>query len=283
MNFQEIVRKLDVYWKAYGCSLVYPYTSELGAGTLHPATSISVLAGKNNMVAYVQPVIRPSDGRYGENPNRLYQHHQYQVVIQPSKPSLVDDYLLSLEEIGLSRNDFDIRFLEDDWENPSIGASGLGWEVSCNGMEITQFTYMQQVGGIECPAVPGEIAYGIERIAMVLQSVDSVYDLVWDDSGTTYGDVFLEREREFSALSFEYHDVNFLFSEFENDEKMCSLMVERGFPMAAYDFCIKASHALNLLESRGVIGVNERTAYILRVRKMANMCCNSYIQLYRAA
>ncbi|MCU7611184.1 glycine--tRNA ligase subunit alpha [Anaplasma capra] len=283
MNFQDIIRKLDDYWKAYGCILMHPYTSELGAGTLHPATSISILSGKDNMVAYVQPVIRPSDGRYGKNPNRLYQHHQYQVIIQPSRSTLLDDYLLSLEAIGLSKNDFDVRFIEDDWENPSIGAFGFGWEVSCNGMEITQFTYMQQVGGIECQTIPGEIAYGIERIAMVLQEVDNVYDLKWDETGIKYGEIFLDREREFSTLSFEYYDVDFLISRFENSERMCATMVEKNLPIAGYDFCIQASHVLNLLESRGVVGVNERASYILRVRKMANMCCDSYIKLYRVA
>ncbi|WP_042893092.1 glycine--tRNA ligase subunit alpha [Anaplasma marginale] len=283
MNFQSIIRKLDDYWKDYGCAIMYPYTSELGAGTLHPATSISVLSGKETMVAYVQPVIRPSDGRYGQNPNRLYQHHQYQVIVQPSRSTLVDDYLKSLEIIGISKNDFDIRFIEDDWENPSIGASGLGWEVSCNGMEITQFTYMQQVGGVDCTTIPGEIAYGLERIAMVLQDVDSVYEIAWDDTGVKYGDIFLAREKEFSALSFEYYDIEFLLSRFENSEKMCALMVEKDLPLAGYDFCIQASHMLNIIESRGAIGVNERASYILRVRKMANMCCEAYIKLYRTA
>ena len=276
-----MVRQLECFWREYGCSVLFPYSSELGAGTFHPATSMAVLSGRKNMVAYVQPVIRPCDGRYGDNQNRLYQHHQYQVIVQPSTPTLKDDYLLSLESIGIDRHNFDIRFLEDDWENPSIGAFGLGWEVCCNGMEITQFTYMQQVGGMSCPTIPGEIAYGLERIAMVLQGVENVYDLEWDSNGVTYGDIFKNNEREFSALAFECFDIDFLLNSFENNEMMCLRMVENGLPLAGYDFCIKASHLLNLLESRGVIGVNERASYIFRVRKMVNMCCESYVSLYR--
>ncbi|UQD54235.1 glycine--tRNA ligase subunit alpha [Anaplasma phagocytophilum] len=283
MNFQSIVRNLERYWEDYGCSIVHPYTTELGAGTLHPATSLEVLSGKNTMVAYVQPVIRPCDGRYGNNPNRLYQHHQYQVIIQPSRTTLRDDYLRSLEKIGISTTDFDIRFIEDDWENPSIGAYGYGWEVSCNGMEITQFTYMQQVGGIECSVIPGEIAYGLERIAMVLQGVDNVYDIVWNSAGVKYGEIFKDREREFSALSFEHYDTDFLVHSFEKNEEICLVMVQNDLPIAGYDLCLKASHILNLLEARGVIGVNERASYILRVRKMTNMCCQSYVKLYKVA
>ncbi|MFV9838422.1 MAG: glycine--tRNA ligase subunit alpha [Aaplasma endosymbiont of Hyalomma asiaticum] len=283
MNFQDIVRHLEDYWRSYGCTLVYPYTSELGAGTLHPSTALEVLSGKETMVAYLQPVIRPCDGRYGDNPNRLFQHHQYQVIVQPSRTSLRDDYLRSLEKIGMSTKDFDIRFLEDDWENPSIGAYGFGWEVSCNGMEITQFTYMQQMGGIECDMIPGEIAYGLERIAMVLQGVDNVYDIEWDGSGKKYGQIFKDREKEFSELAFEHHDTNFLIECFEKSEEMCKKMVDRDIPIAGYDFCVKASNILNLLESRGVVGVNERASYILRVRKMTNMCCQSYVKLYKVA
>ncbi|MDB1135476.1 glycine--tRNA ligase subunit alpha [Candidatus Anaplasma sp. TIGMIC] len=283
MNFQDIVRNLEKFWEEYGCTILYPYSSELGAGTLHPATSMEVLSGKKNMVAYLQPVVRPCDGRYGDNQNRLYQHHQYQVIVQPSSLSLRDDYLRSLELIGISTKDFDIRFIEDDWENPSIGAHGFGWEVSCNGMEITQFTYMQQVGGIDCELIPGEIAYGLERIAMVLQEKDTVYDIEWNNSGVVYGDIFKNREREFSALSFEHYDTSFLIDSFEKSEKMCETMVENDVPIAGYDFCVKASHILNLLEARGVIGVNERASYILRVRKMTNMCCKSYVKLYKVA
>ena len=283
VNFQEIVRKLERFWGDYGCAVVYPYTTEVGAGTLHPATAMDVLLEKNLKVAYLQPVIRPCDGRYGENPNRLYQHHQYQVIIQPSTTTLRDDYLASLEAIGICKNSFDIRFLEDDWENPSIGAHGLGWEVSCNGMEITQFTYMQQVGGLDCNVIPGEIAYGLERIAMVLQGVESVYEIAWNDAGVKYGEIFCNREREFSSLSFEHYDTDFLVQSFDKNEEMSKKMVEHGCPIAGYDCCLKASHILNLLEARGVIGVNERASYILRVRSMANYCCSSYVRLYKTA
>ncbi|WP_169192813.1 glycine--tRNA ligase subunit alpha [Anaplasma platys] len=283
MNFQEIVRRLETFWRDYGCATVYPYTAELGAGTLHPATALDVLLEKNTMVAYLQPVIRPCDGRYGENPNRLYQHHQYQVIVQPAPSSLRDDYLASLEAIGISTTNFDIRFLEDDWENPSIGAHGLGWEISCNGMEITQFTYMQQVGGIDCNIIPGEIAYGLERIAMVLQEVESVFDIKWNEEGKKYGEIFGHREREFSVLSFEHGNTDFLVESFEKNEELCKKLVENGCPTAGYDCCLKASHLLNLLEALGVIGVNERASYILRVRSMANSCCSSFVRLYKTA
>lgn len=283
MNFQEIVRRLEEFWSSYGCAIVYPYTSELGAATLHPATSMDVLLERNTKVAYLQPVIRPCDGRYGNNPNRLYQHHQYQVIIQPSHTKMRDDYLASLEAVGIEQKNFDIRFLEDDWENPSIGAHGLGWEVSCNGMEITQFTYMQQVGGIDCKVVPGEIAYGLERIAMVLQGVDSIYEITWNSEGVKYGEIFLTREREFSVLSFEHYDTDFLLDSFEKNEALCKRMVEKKCPVAGYDCCLKASHILNLLEARGVIGVNERASYILRVRSMANSCCAAYVKQYKTA
>nr|WP_045171234.1 glycine--tRNA ligase subunit alpha [Ehrlichia minasensis] len=280
VNFQSIIKNLQNYWEDYGCTIFQPYTSELGAATLHPATSMIAISKKPSKLAYVQPVIRPCDGRYGDNPNRLYQHHQYQVLIKPSSTDLQSNYLKSLEKIGISIETHDIKFIEDDWENPSIGAWGLGWEVTCNGMEITQFTYMQQVGGVECSLVPGEIAYGLERIAMIIQKVDNVYKILWDDNGTTYGDVFKQREYEFSKLALDYYDVDILFKQFNEAEQVCVSLIEKKLPLAAYDICTKASHILNLLESRGVIGVNERASYILRVRKLANLCCSLYTQCH---
>ncbi|KJV69379.1 glycine--tRNA ligase subunit alpha [Candidatus Neoehrlichia procyonis] len=276
MNFQNIIKTLQDYWEDYGCTTLHPYTSEVGAATLHPATSITAISNTSAKLSYIQPVIRPSDGRYGKNPNRLYQHHQYQVIIKPSCSTLQNDYLKSLEKIGISTKKYDIKFIEDDWENPSIGAWGLGWEVSCNGMEITQFTYMQQIGGIECSLISGEIAYGLERIAMIVQNIDNVYDITWNDSGITYGQIFKQREYEFSCLSLDYYNIDFLFEQFKKNEEMCVFLIEKNLPLAAYDLCIKTSHILNLLDSRGVIGVNERAAYILRVRKLASLCCNLY-------
>ncbi len=277
VNFQDIVKALEDYWRSYGCIIIYPYTSEVGAGTLHPATVMSAIDNKSAKIAYIQPVIRPADGRYGSNPNRLYQHHQYQVMIKPSVTNLQDLYLQSLLELGISAQDHDIKFIEDDWENPSIGAWGLGWEVTCNGMEVTQFTYIQQVGGIDCNSIPGEIAYGLERLAMHVQKVDSVYDIVWNDSGVTYGDIFKQREYEFSKLALDYCDTEVLNQQFSDAEKLCKFLIENNMPMAAYDQCIKASHLLNLLDAQGSLGVNERAVHIARVRELAKHCCRLYV------
>lgn len=283
MDFQNIIKVLEGYWQKYGCLITCPYTSEVGAGTLHPATVMSAIGDKPAKIACVQPVIRPADGRYGQNPNRLYQHHQYQVIIKPSVDNLQDLYLKSLLELGVSTKNYDIKFIEDDWENPSIGACGLGWEVTCNGMEITQFTYIQQIGGIDCSIIPGEIAYGLERLAMRVQRVDNVYDIKWDTSGVTYGDIFKQRELEFSKLALDYYDTEVLSQQFLDAEKLCLSLVENNMPIAAYDQCIKASHLLNLLDARGYLGVNERAVYIARVRELAKHCCKLYMDNLNAS
>ncbi|WP_395461505.1 glycine--tRNA ligase subunit alpha [Wolbachia endosymbiont (group A) of Therophilus tumidulus] len=277
MNLQSIIKELQDFWASEGCVILHPYTSEVGAGTLHPATIMSAIDTKPAKIAYLQPVIRPADGRYSDNPNRLYQHHQYQVIIKPSGNNLQDVYLDSLKVLGISTEKYDIKFVEDDWENPSVGASGLGWEVTCNGMEVTQLTYIQQVGGIDCKMIPGEAAYGLERLAMCIQGVDNVYDIIWNDNGVTYGDIFKQREYEFSYLALDYYDTKVVQQQFEDTEKLCKFLIEKELPMAAYDQCIKTSHLLNLLDARGVLGVNERTAYIGRVRELTKKCCELYM------
>lgn len=278
LSFQGIIFALHQFWAGQGCVVMEPYTTEVGAGTLSPATTLRALGSKPWNVAYVQPSIRPGDGRYGDNPNRLYQHHQYQVILKPSPDNIQDLYLESLRIIGIDPLKHDIRFVEDDWENPSIGAWGLGWEVWCDGMEITQFTYMQQIGGLECSPIPGELTYGLERLIMYIQGVENVYDLAWNRHGVTYGDVFKQNEREFSAFALEYSDVDMLFRQFNDVEQMCTALVEKDLPLPAYDFCLKASHTLNLLDARGVIGVTERASYLARVRNLAKACCQKWLE-----
>jgi glycyl-tRNA synthetase alpha chain len=226
----------------------------------------------------VQPSIRPKDGRYGENPNRLGHYYQYQVILKPSPDNLQDLYLESMKKIGIDPLEHDIRFVEDDWENPTVGAWGLGWEVWCDGMEISQFTYMQQVGGIDCNPIPGELTYGLERIAMYIQGKESVYDIEWDDNGVTYGDVFKQAEREFSGFCQEHSDTEILFRHFDDYEKECKALLAKNLPLPAYDHALKASHHLNLLDARGVIGVTERAAYIGRVRALAKACCEKWVE-----
>ncbi|MDG7056060.1 MAG: glycine--tRNA ligase subunit alpha [Wolbachia endosymbiont of Meromenopon meropis] len=277
MDLQNIIKELQNFWIGRGCTILHPYTSEVGAGTLHPATIMSAIDTKPTKIAYLQPVIRPADGRYGNSPNRLYQHHQYQVVIKPSGNNLQDVYLSSLNALGISTEKYDIKFVEDDWENPSVGAFGLGWEVICNGMEITQLTYIQQVGGIDCKIIPGEVAYGLERLAMCIQGVSNVYDIIWNSSSTTYGDIFKQREYEFSYLALDYYDTKTVQLQFEHTEKLCQFLIEKKLPVAAYDQCVKTSHLLNLLDARGVLGVNERTVYISRIRELTKKCCELYI------
>lgn len=277
-SFQGIIFALHQFWAEKGCVVMEPYTTEVGAGTLSPATTLRALGPKPWNVAYVQPSIRPGDGRYGDNPNRLYQHHQYQVILKPSPDNIQDLYLESLRVIGVDTLKHDIRFVEDDWENPSIGAWGLGWEVWCDGMEITQFTYMQQIGGIECSPVPGELTYGLERLIMYIQGVENVYDLAWNNNGVTYGDVFKQNEREFSAFALEHSDVEMLLRHFADVEKMSLSLVEKNLPLPAYDYCLKASHLLNLLDARGVIGVTERASYLGRVRNLAKACCQKWLE-----
>ena len=282
ITFQEVILRLQEYWNKQGCALLQPIDIEVGAGTSHTATFLRALGPEPWRAAYVQPSRRPKDARYGENPNRLHQHHQYQVVLKPSPVNIVDLYLGSLRALGIDTSVNDIRFVEDNWENPTLGAWGLGWEVWLNGMEVTQFTYFQQVGGFECDPVPAEITYGLERLAMYIQGVDSVYDLVWsraaDGSVFTYGDVFLENEREFSAYNFEVADTDLLFGEFDRYEKECLRTLEAGLPLPAYDYVLKCSHAFNLLDARGVISATERMGYILRVRTIAKACCKAYLE-----
>lgn len=282
LSFQDIILRLQQYWADQGCVVLQPYDNEVGAGTFHTATTLRSLGPGTWRAAYVQPCRRPTDGRYGENPNRMQHYYQFQVLLKPSPDNVQDLYLNSLRTIGIDVEKHDIRFVEDDWESPTLGAWGLGWEVWLNGMEVTQFTYFQQVGGFECDPVPAEITYGLERLAMYIQGVDSVYDLVWSRSadGTvfTYGDVFLENEREFSAYNFEVADTDLLFGEFDRYEAECLRTLEAGLPLPAYDYVLKCSHAFNLLDARGVISATERMGYILRVRTIAKACCKAYLE-----
>ena len=284
-SFQNIILTLQSFWSNYGCVLLQPYDSEVGAGTFHPATVLRVLGPEPIWkAAYLQPCRRPTDGRYGENPNRLQHYYQFQVIIQPSPEDVQNLYLDSLNAIGLNTKDHDIRFVEDDWESPTLGASGLGWEVWCDGMEITQFTYFQQVGGIEVKPVASEITYGLERLAMFIQKVDNVYELDWDGvdkkkGGKTYGDIFLRSEKEFSAYNFERANSTILLQHFNDAEEECLALLDKKNPLTlpAYDQCIKASHLFNLLDARGMVSVSERQAYILRVRHMARSCCLAWV------
>jgi glycyl-tRNA synthetase alpha chain len=278
-SFQEIILTLQGYWARQGCVLLQPYDMEMGAGTFHWATTLRALGPDPWKAAYVQPSRRPTDGRYGENPNRLQHYYQFQVVLKPAPANILDLYLGSLKAIGIDSANHDIRFVEDDWESPTLGAWGLGWEVWCDGMEVTQFTYFQQVGGIDCAPVSGEITYGLERLAMYVQGVENVYDLDWNGAGVKYGDVYLRSEKEFSAYNFEHADTAILLRHFEDAEKECGalLALDKPLPLPAYDQCLKASHAFNLLDARGVISVTERAAYIGRVRALAKACCEAWL------
>ena len=269
--------RLELYWSKQGCIIVQPYHTELGAGTLHPATTLYALSHPKWNVAYVQPSIRPGDGRYGDNPNRLYQHHQYQVILKPSPENMQELYLGCLEALGIDPTLHDVRFVEDDWENPSIGAWGLGWEVWCDGMEISQYTYMQQIGGLECIPTPGELTIGLERLAMYIQDVDNVYDLRYNDAGIHYGEVFKLQEQQFSAYALDYADTDQLLRHFDDAEKECHAMLKHELPLPAYDHCLKASHLLNLLDARGVLGVNERAHFLARVRALAKQTCECWV------
>ncbi len=277
-TFQDLILTMQNYWAAQGCLILQPYDNELGAGTFHPATTLRALGPRPWNAAYVQPSRRPTDGRYGENPNRLQHYYQYQVILKPAPANVLDLYLGSIREIGLDPALHDIRFVEDDWESPTLGAAGLGWEVWCDGMEITQFTYFQQVGGIECDPVCAEITYGLERLAMYVQNVEFVYDLAFNDQ-FRYGEVFYQNEVEFSTYNFERADTEMLFQHFKDAEKQCQALLDgdRKLPLPAYDQCIKASHAFNLLQARGVISVTERAAYIGRVRALAQACCQAWL------
>jgi glycyl-tRNA synthetase alpha chain len=277
-TFQDLILTLQNYWAAQGCLILQPYDDQMGAGPFHPATTVRALGPRPWKAAFVQPSRRPSDGRYGENPNRLQHYYQFQVILKPAPENVQDLYLGSIKAIGLDPSLHDIRFVEDDWESPTLGAAGLGWEVWCDGMEITQFTYFQQVGGIECDPVAAEITYGLERLAMYVQNVEFVYDLAFNDQ-FRYGEVFHQNEQEFSAYNFERADTEILFQHFKDAEKQCGdLLIGKKLPLPAYDQCIKASHAFNLLDARGVISVTERAAYIGRVRALAQACCEAWLE-----
>ncbi|MBT6203174.1 MAG: glycine--tRNA ligase subunit alpha, partial [Rhodospirillaceae bacterium] len=269
LPFQNLILELQAYWARQGCVVLQPYDMEVGAGTFHWATTLRSLGPEPWNVAYVQPSRRPTDGRFGENPNRLQHYYQFQVLMKPSPENFQELYLGSLEAIGINPMAHDIRFVEDDWESPTLGAWGLGWEVWCDGMEVTQFTYFQQVGGYDCRPVPGELTYGLERLAMYIQGVDHFRDIVWNDTGVTYGDVYGQAEREFSEFNFDHAATDALFRHFEDAESACADLVEAKLALPAYDQCIKASHTFNLLDARGVISVTERAAYIGRVRALA--------------
>ncbi len=289
-----MILTLQQFWGAQGCVVLQPYDMEMGAGTFHPATTLRALGSKAWNACYVQPSRRPKDGRYGENPNRMQHYYQFQVIMKPSPPDILDLYLKSLDAIGIDTKLNDIRFVEDDWESPTLGAWGLGWEVWCNGMEVTQFTYFQQVGGFDCRPVSGEITYGLERLAMYVQGVDRVWDLNFngrtDARKLTYNDVFQQSEQEYSRYNFEHADTAVLFSHFKDAEAECKALLARGAPeksandqrhqmaLPAYDQCIKASHIFNLLDARGVISVTERQSYILRVRELAKACCAAWLK-----
>ena len=272
LSFQEIIMNLQKFWNKYGCIILQPYDLEVGAGTFHPATTLRSLGPKPWKAAYVQPSRRPTDGRYGENPNRLQHYYQFQVIIKPSPDNIKQVYLKSLATIGIDVKNHDIRFVEDDWESPTLGAAGLGWEVWCDGMEITQFTYFQQMTGVACKPIPVEMTYGLERLCMFVQGKKNVFDLDWNNEGIKYKEVFLQAEKEFSAYNFEFANTNTLLKSFEANETECKSLLEKKLCLPAYDQCLKASHIFNLLDARGVIGVAERTGYINRIRELAKGC-----------
>jgi glycyl-tRNA synthetase alpha chain len=277
-KFQDTILNLQKYWGNYGCVILQPYDIEVGAGTFHPATTLRSLGTKPWRAAYVQPSRRPSDGRYGDNPNRLQHYYQFQVIIKPSPKEIKKLYLKSLSAIGINYKDHDIRFVEDDWESPTLGAAGLGWEVWCDGMEITQFTYFQQMAGIECKPVSVELTYGLERICMFTQKKNNVFDLLWNDSGIKYKDIFYQSEKEFSAYNFEHANTDFLFKIFEMVETECKSLLDKKLSLPAYDQCLKASHVFNLLDSRGAIGVAQRAGYISRIRDLVKRAGSVWLE-----
>ena len=276
-SFQDLILRLQTYWAGHGCVILQPYDVEVGAGTFHPATTLRALGPEPWNAAYVQPSRRPTDGRYGENPNRLQHYYQFQVIMKPSPPGFQDLYLGSLYALGIDPGLHDLRFVEDDWESPTLGAWGLGWEVWCDGMEVSQFTYFQQVGGFDCRPVSGELTYGLERLAMYVQGVENVYDLDFNGAGLKYRDVFHRAEVEYSKHNFEAADTAILLRHFEDAEAECASLLNHGLALPAYDQCIKASHRFNLLDARGAISVTERQAYIGRVRALAKGCCEAWL------
>jgi glycyl-tRNA synthetase alpha chain len=277
MEFQKLIMELQRFWAEKGCLIVQPYDVEVGAGTFNPATFLRVLGPEPWKAAYVEPSRRPTDGRYGENPNRLQHYYQFQVILKPAPSDAQDLYLESLKWIGIDPLEHDIRFVEDDWESPTLGAWGLGWEVWLDGMEITQFTYFQQAGGFDLDPISVEITYGLERIAMYLQGVDNVFELIWSD-GITYGEIHHEGEVEWSYYNFQEASLPMLFQLFDSFEAECKRLIEKGLVLPAYDYCLKCSHTFNLLDARGALSVAERTRYILRVRELAKMCAEKYLK-----
>ena len=278
LSFQDTIFNLQKYWSKKGCVILQPYDLEVGAGTFHPATTLRSLGPKPWKTAYVQPSRRPTDGRYGDNPNRLQHYYQFQVLIKPSPKEIKKMYINSLSSIGINHEEHDIRFVEDDWESPTLGAAGLGWEVWCDGMEVTQFTYFQQMAGVECKPVSVEITYGLERLCMFIQNKKSVFDLIWNVEGITYKDVFHQSEKEFSAYNFEYANTDNLFKIFEMLEEETKLLVEKKISLPAYDQCLKCSHVFNILDARGVIGVAQRAEYIARIRELTKSIGKVWIE-----
>ena len=278
VNFQDTILNLQKFWGNYGCVILQPYDIEVGAGTFHPATTLRSLGTKHWKAAYVQPSRRPTDGRYGKNPNRLQHYYQFQVIIKPSSDEIKKVFLKSLSTIGINHKEHDIRFVEDDWESPTLGAAGRGWEVWCDGMEITQFTYFQQMAGIECKPISVELTYGLERICMFTQGKNNVFDLIWNNDGVKYRDVFLQAEKEYSAYNFEFANTDNLLKIFKIAESECKSLLEKKLSLPAYDQCLKASHIFNLLDARGVIGVAQRTEYISRIRVLAKGSGQSWLE-----
>jgi len=276
LNFQEIIFTLQEYWSKQGCVIIQPYDMEVGAGTSHTATFLKSIGPEPWKAAYVQPSRRPKDGRYGENPNRLQHYYQFQVALKPAPVNIVDLYISSIQSLGINLKKNDIRLVEDNWENPTLGAWGLGWEVWLNGMEITQFTYFQQVGGITCKPITGEITYGLERLAMYIQNVDSVYDIQWTD-GISYGDVFLQNEKEQSSYNFKFSDSEFLLKAFASHAKQANILVKENLALPAYEQVLKAAHTFNLLDARGVISVTERADYIGKIRDISRNVAKAYL------
>ncbi|MBW0454611.1 MAG: glycine--tRNA ligase subunit alpha [Candidatus Kinetoplastibacterium crithidii] len=280
LTFQQIIFNLQQYWNKHGCTILQPYDMEIGAGTSHTATFLRAIGPEPWRAAYVQPSRRPKDGRYGENPNRLQQYYQFQVILKPSPLDIVDLYIDSLKELGINPIEHDIRFIEDNWENPTLGAWGLGWEVWLNGMEITQFTYFQQIGGMDCSPTTGEITYGLERLAMYLQNVNNVYDIIWTknnhDIPISYGDIHLQNEQEQSKFNFEYASIEILFNHFDDHENEAQKLLELSLPIPAYERTLKAAHIFNLLDSRGAISVTERASYIGRIRNLSRSIAQTY-------
>ena len=281
-SFQDMILTLHDYWSAQGCLILQPYDMRMGAGTFHPATTLRALGPEPWNAAFVQPCRRPTDGRYGENPNRLQHYYQYQVILKPSPPDIQELYLKSLELIGIDPLKHDIRFVEDDWESPTLGAWGLGWEVWCDGMEVTQFTYFQQMGGFDCKPVAGELTYGLERLAMYIQGVDNVYDLKYNAAGVSYGEVFLENEKQMSTWNFEVADTDTLLELFKKAVSECENCLEKQLPIPAYEQAVEASHIFNLLQARGVISVQERASYMAQVRDLARGSCEAHMAKEKA-